>query len=129
MGTGAKHMTQHKFPDPQPINWDALEVGDTVWIKGKVGTRTTNLHGQRKELVFGYGPWFDELTNFEFLGHVIKAPRPIAVGDTVRVVGPMQGHWVVLALDDDVAWLRHTQKPTWINNTSVRLANLVRVEP
>ena len=88
-------MTQHTFPEPQPINWDALDAGDTVWIKGKVGTRTTNLHSQRKELVFGYGPWFDELTNFEFLGHVIKAPRPIAVGDTVSIVGRVPGHWEI----------------------------------
>jgi hypothetical protein len=121
-------MTQHTFPEPQPINWDALDAGDTVWIKGKVGTRTTNLHSQRKELVFGYGPWFDELTNFEFLGHVIKAPRPIAVGDTVSIVGRVPGHWVVLALDDDVAWLRHTAS-SWSRRESVQLADLVRAEP
>ena len=106
-------MTEFKFPDPQKIDWAGLKESDVVWIKATVEQAWAFYRHHREPL----------------FGHVIKAPRPIAVGDTVSIVGRVPGHWVVLALDDDVAWLRHTKNPKRFRRESVLLAALVRVEP
>ena len=116
-------MTEFKFPDPQPIDWDALEAGDEAWIKAtavKEGGDSIKFVSTDGYLLAHY--------QSQISGHVIKAPRSLAVGDKVRIVA-RPGHWVVLAFDDDMAWLRHTENPTRFRRESVQLAHLVRVEP
>jgi hypothetical protein len=114
-------MTEHKFPEAQPIDADALDDGDRVLIEAVTDAAPTIRLKGTDVVLSAY------LHNL--YGHVIKAPKPIAVGDTVSIVGRVPGHWVVLALDDDVAWLRHTENPTRFRRESVLLAALVRAEP
>ena len=106
-------MTEFKFPDPQKIDWAGLKESDVVWIKATVEQAWAFYRHHREPL----------------FGHVIKTPNPFAVGDTVSIVGGVPGHWVVLALDDDVAWLQPTEHVNPFRRESVRLAKLVRVEP
>ena len=106
-------MTEFKFPDPQKIDWAWLKESDVVWIKA-TGDQARAFYLHNREPLFG---------------HVIKAPRPIAVGGVVNIVRRAQDFWVVLALAGDVAWLRQAGHPTRGRRESVQLATLVRVEP
>ena len=124
-------MTEFKFPDPQPIDWDALDDGDRVLIEAVVRTYCSkhNYREKRLQRSTDVGAYLFATEGSLISGHAIKAPKPIAVGDRVSIVGRVPGHWVVLALDDDVAWLRHTENPTRFRHECIKLAHLVRVKP
>ena len=83
-------MTEHKFPDPQRIYWNTLEVGDVVWTYGVVHAISTDdqcVFLNREPKSSGSIPVLDVYgkNSGNSHGHVIKAPRPIAVGDKVGV--------------------------------------------
>jgi hypothetical protein len=135
-------MTEHTFPEPQPINWDALEEGDTVWIKAIV-TRTLTDHPRKfVSQAYVYLDFHDPSEEVQAvrattirLGHVIKAPPPIAVGDIA--VGDMvsipltKSTYEVLAISDEMAWV--TDNLAYLGSTpcyyTFKLTSLVRVEP
>jgi hypothetical protein len=118
---------EHKFPDLQPIDWDALEAGDRVLIEAAVRTHYYKHSGNiEKQIVHGavFGAYIFAREGDPISGHVIKAPKPLAVGDTVRT--DAIDVYEVLALFDDKVWLRHARKLAYYK--TAYLADVVRVE-
>lgn len=125
-------MSDYKFPEAQPIDWDALERGDKVLITGNVihdvlGNTIISLTlGASIPLRPVHIIGRDNRAGLR--GHVIKAPKPLAVGDKVRVGGNFSVYEII-ALDGSMAWLRHIDCHRRPYRETVELADLVRVEP
>ena len=126
-------MSEHKFPEAQPIDWDALEEGDRVLIEAVIEMPVL----EPKRMKFTGCNILLTPHLYRLHGHVIKAPRPIAVGDTVVpandtiIPGRLAtglGRCVVVAIHSKwvgiVNALNEDSEPDWLLRT-----NLVRVEP
>lgn len=120
-------MTEFKFPDPQPIDWDALEEGNEVWIrtvcKANGALEISKKRGNKQH----HALCLSNDLGYHISGHVIKPPKPLAAGDKVRVKGKFSVYEII-AFDGNMAWLRHTSTGERPYRESVELANLVRVE-
>jgi hypothetical protein len=76
-------MTEPTFPEPQPIDWDALEEGDTVWMRAIVDRTLTDHPRKFVSQAYVYLDFHDPSEEVQAvrattirLGHVIKAPKP-----------------------------------------------------
>jgi hypothetical protein len=92
------------FPEPKPIDWGDLEEGDRVLLEGIV--KLTKDEGAVSLQLSEGGCWAPAIFQMHSaVGHVIKAPKPIAVGDKVQTIG-LVGFWCILAINDHLAWIK-----------------------
>jgi hypothetical protein len=128
-------MTEFKFPEAQPIDWDVLDDGDRVLIEAVVRTYCSkhNYREKRLQRSTDVGAYLFATEGSLISGHVIKAPKPLAVGDKVMAVGWADVYEIV-AFDNELAWLKRVYRsanPSRLNPSrlTVHISHLARVEP
>jgi hypothetical protein len=89
------------FPKSKPIDWGELEPGDKVLIAGDV------MRDARGDTIISLSlnATLKSHDQVGLSGHVIEAPKPIAVGDKVQTIG-LVGFWYILAINDHSAWVK-----------------------
>lgn len=112
--------TDYTFPEAQPIDWDTLEDGDEVWVKTTAVGMVED--GMKLASASGYALAYQ---HSQISGHVIKARKPLAVGDPVKLstmcTMPRFG-WTIKGLDGEMAWLYSPEN----GHATVRISNLER---
>jgi hypothetical protein len=115
------------FPEPHPIDWDALEEGDRVLLEGVV-TLLDARPEKQKRINIGAMSISEYSGPITVRGHVIKAPKPIAVGDPVRADG-LAGTYKIVCMDDGKAWLKSSNPQKYPTHETAHVSLLKRIEP
>ena len=101
-----------------------VKVGDVVHVRGTVLSLDPCKDGFPEEQYATVKFFEDDSGNLEirYTDIVYVEPRPLAVGDEVRVSGYNSGCGaIILAIDGDEAWLK------WKHNTSRFIAKLIQL--